>query len=140
MPEPLMTVEQYTARLGRPLSGSRADQAEAFLDDASAEMRRIADGALDETTHEDVPGELRLVLFSMVTRARTNPRGLDSESIGDWQGGGMRGVYATEDEKTIIRDCAGISAVREIQLTGDMPQRLLDEAGAYPFHVYLGEH
>ena len=139
MPDPLMTLEQYTARLGRPLTGAKADQAEAFLDDASAEVRRIADGALDETTHEDVPGELRLVLFGMVTRARTNPRGLDSESIGDWQGGGMRGVYATEDEKTIIRDCAGISAVREIQLTGDMPQRLLDEAAGFPSYTHLGE-
>ena len=135
-----MTLEQYTARLGRSLSGVKADQAEAFLEDASAEVRRIAEGALDEVDHESVPGELRLVLFGMVTRARTNPRGLDSESVGDWQGSGMRGVHATDDEKQIIRDCAGISAFREIHLIGDMPQRLLDEADVTLHHTYLGGH
>lgn len=135
----LMTLDQYTARLGRTLTGVKAAQAQAFLEDASAEVRRLAGGAFDDADHETVPAELRLVLFSMVTRARTNPRGLDSERIGDWQGGGMGSVYATDEEKQIIRDCAGISAVREIQLTGDMPQRLLDEAEAFTPYTHLGD-
>lgn len=136
----LMSVDQYEARLGRPLSGTRRDQAEAFLADASDEVRRIARPHLDGAGPDEVSGTIRLVIFSMVTRARTNPRGLDSERIGDWQGGGMSPVYATDEEKDLIEDDAGVEhepAVREIPLTGEMPQRLLDEAANVPY-TYLG--
>src|SRR5690554_7461334 len=74
-----MTVEQYEARLGRTLTGAERAQAEALLADASDVVRRIAQGRLDEATSEDVPGPIRMVIFSMVTRAVRNPAGVRSE-------------------------------------------------------------
>ena len=136
----LMSVEDYEARLGRTLSGSRRSQAEAFLSDASDVVRRIARPALDDAGPEDITGTVRLVLFSMVTRARTNPAGLDSERIGDWQGGGMRAVYATPEEREAIEDETGKERVRTVQLTSDIPQRLLDEAWTTPYNTYLGDN
>src|SRR5690554_7179285 len=80
-----MTVEQYEARLGRTLTGAERAQAEALLADASDVVRRIAQGRLDEATSEDVPGPIRMVIFSMVTRAVRNPAGVNSERIADYQ-------------------------------------------------------
>mgnify|MGYP002737224356 CR=1 FL=1 len=136
MADPLMTIDQYEARLGRPLSGAKRAQAEAFLADASDVVRRLADGRLDDVAPEEVSGAIRMVLFSMVTRARTNPNGYSSERIADYQYSGAGSVYATDEEKDQIRDDVEISAVRVVQLTGDMPQRLLDEASAVPYTPY----
>lgn len=139
MADPLMTLAQYTARLGRSLSGAKADQATAFLDDASALVRLIAKGELDDVAHDTdpaTPAELLPVLNSMVTRARENPRGLTSEQIGDyrWASEGQP-IYTTDAEERIILRAAGIGTVREIDLEGDMPQRLLDNAAAVPINL-----
>lgn len=135
----LMTIDQYQTRLGRSLAPTKATQAEAFLEDASDEVRRIADGELDDATHETVTGTIRLVIFSMVTRAINNPRGVTAQRIGDYQEQGSRPVYATEEEQQLIRSAVGTSAVGEVELTSDLPQRLLDEAASVPYLNYLGE-
>jgi hypothetical protein len=134
----LMTVEQYEARLGRTLTGAKRDQAEALLADASDVVRRIAGGRLDGATSEDVPGPIRMVIFSMVTRAVRNPAGVSSERIADYQYSGARPLYPTGEEADLIRDAVDIPSVRVVPLAGDMPQRLLDQAAATPYY-YLGE-
>ncbi|WP_017602204.1 hypothetical protein [Nocardiopsis lucentensis] len=134
----LMTLTQYTARLGRTLTGAKATQAEAFLEDASDTVRRIAQGELDEATSNDLSGEIRMVIFSMVTRARTNPRGLSGERIADHSTQGDKPVYATDEEKQIILRAAGVGTVRVVDLTSDMPQRLTDNAAAVPIFTHLG--
>lgn len=140
MAESLMTVEQYEARLGRTLTGAERAQAEALLADASDVVRRIAQGRLDEATSEDVPGPIRMVIFSMVTRAVRNPAGVNSERIADYQYSGARPLYPTDEEQDLIRDEMGIPSVRTITLVGDMPQRLLDDAAAAPYvGYYLGD-
>src|SRR5690606_41436623 len=99
-----MTVEQYEARLGRTLTGAERAQAEALLADASDAVRRIAQGRLDEATSEDVPGPVRMVIFSMVTRAVRNPAGVNSERSADYQYSRARPLDPTAEEPALIRE------------------------------------
>lgn len=141
--EELLTLAQHTTLLGRarPLPAHKQAQAEALIEAASGEVRRIAEGHLGEVDHTGASAEVRMVVHSMVVRGATNPRGLTSERIGDWQGQGAGTIYATDDEESKIRAAVGLSNIREVQMCGDMPQRLLDEAAfaPYRFHHHLGD-
>lgn len=120
----LITLEMYTARLGRgPLTATRQAQVEAYLTDASALVRRIAEGALDDI---DAPAALVPVVFSMVRRGIDNPRGLTSEQLGDykWASPGQS-LYATPEEVALIQSISEVNLIREVTLTGDIPDRLL---------------
>src|SRR5690606_3179559 len=127
-----MTVEQYEARLGRTLTGAERAQAVALLADATDGVRRLAPGRRDEATSEDVPGPIRMVIFSMVTRAVRNPAGVNSERIADYQYWGARPLYPSDEEQDLIRDEMDIPSVRTLTLVGDMPQRLMDDAACAP--------
>lgn len=121
----LMSLTQYTARLGRSLSGVKATQAEAFMDDASALVRRIAGGALDEADSTSVPPEVLPVLFSMVNRGIHNPRGHGSERVADYQYSGGGNIYATPDEADQIREVVGRSRVRAVRNTAPIFEHLV---------------
>lgn len=138
----LMSIDHYEDLLGRSLPGRKKVQAERLLAAASDEVRRIAEGELDGTAVDEAPGGVNLVLFSMVTRGATNPKGLSGERIADYQAQGMRPVYATDEEQRDIRRAVGLPTVREVQFTSHLPQRLLDEAAAVPDSTmfYLGGH
>src|SRR5690606_6808018 len=126
------TVEQYEARLGRTLTGAERAQAEPRLADASDVVRRIAQGRLDEATSEDVAGPIRMVIFSMVTRAVRNPARVNSERTAAYQHSGARPRYPADDERDLIMEGMDIASVRTIPVVGDMPQRWLDDAEAAP--------
>lgn len=137
----LMTVEQYQARAGRTFSGVKLDQVEAFLDDASAIVRRIAatreddEISLDDVDSTNVPPELLPIIFNMVTRGLHNPRGLTSERIGDYAytQTADRTIYATAEEEKLILAAVGRTIIGHITLEGDLPERLLLEADiAFP--------
>jgi hypothetical protein len=123
----LISIEQLEARLGRALAGNEEDQAEAFIDDASALVLQIAAGQGDEpewTSPNDPPATIIPVVTSMVRRALENPRGLSGEQLGDyqWQAGqgGQVSIYATSNERRIIRRAAGVLGVGTAQLEGDL--------------------
>lgn len=126
----LITVQQYTTRLGRTLNEAQQAQVEAYIEDASALVRRIADGALDATV--TAPPELVPVIVSMVRRGIENPRGISSERIGDYQWTGTGGLYATDEEVSLIRGAAGLNFIREVTLSSDVPDRLLLDADIVP--------
>lgn len=137
----LMTVDQYQARAGRTFSGVKLSQVEAFLDDASAIVRRIAatrednEVSLDDVDSTNVPPELLPIIFNMVTRGLHNPRGLTSERIGDYAytQPADRTIYATAEEEKLILAAVGRTIISHITLEGDMPERLLLEADiAFP--------
>lgn len=137
----LMSIEQYEARAGRTFTGVKRSQVEAYLDDASAIVRRIAstreDGelSLDDVDYTNTPPELLPIIFNMVTRGLHNPRGLTSERIGDYAytQPADRTIYATAEEEKLILAAVGRTIIGHITLEGDMPERLLLEADiAFP--------
>lgn len=92
------TAEDYTARAAVPLpAGSplRA-QVEAYLDDASALMRRHIPAG-----YEPDEGTLRAICVAVVRRVMANPGGYRQRTIGQYSEslGEDGGLYLTDDEK-----------------------------------------
>lgn len=129
----LITLSMYTVRLGRSLNTAQSAQAEALIDDASALVRRIAQGALDATDSTTLPAELVPVVVGMVRRGIENPRGVNSERIGDYQWASLgQSIYATDEEAALIQGSVGLNVIREITLTNDLPDRLLLDTDVVP--------
>lgn len=119
----LISLLQLTDRLGRTLDATQETQAEAFIDDASALVLQIANLDTD-WTDADVPAAVIPVVVNMVRRAVENPRGLTSEQIGNYQWQASSGssassaIYATTQERRIIRRAAGHLSVGTVALEG----------------------
>lgn len=137
----LMTIEEYEARAGRTFTGIKRSQVQAYLDDASAIVRRIASStsedeiSLDDVDSTNVPAVIKPIIFNMVTRGLHNPRGLTSERIGDYAytQTADRTIYATAEEEKLILAAVDRTIIGHITLEGDMPERLLLEADiAFP--------
>jgi hypothetical protein len=91
------TVDDYTARAAVTLAeGSpRRRQVEAYLDDASAIMRRHI-----PTGHTPDEATLRAICVAVVRRVMANPGGYRQRTIGQYSEslGEDGGLYLTEDE------------------------------------------
>lgn len=128
----LITVEQLTARPG--FDGVDEDQAAAVLDDVSALVAAVADLATPWTA-ATVPAEVVPVIVSMARRGLFNPRGLTGEQMGDYgwqsQGVGAMGIYATREERRIIRRAAGTLGATNATLDSDMPLPPWRAAGGF---------
>lgn len=113
----LITFEQLTARPG--FDGVGQDEAEALIADASALVADIAAPVVLEA--ETLPPAIVPVIVNMVRRGLANPLGHAGETLGDytWQGAG--GLYATKQEKAIIRRAAGALGARNATLDSDLP-------------------
>lgn len=119
----LITLEQLTDRLGSSFSVDTV-QATAYITDASALVRKAADGNLDDVDHTTPPPDAIVpVVVSAVRRALVNPDGAGSESIGDYRTGGLPqdGVFLTKKERSEIRSYYGILSVGSIPLNADIP-------------------
>lgn len=129
MTPPLITVEQYTDRLGHTLDAAEQAQAAALIGDASALVRLEAgEDFLDEQGElADVPDAIVGVVYAMVRRAIENPRALTGETLGDytWQSGGSSstGIYLMRAEKRTVRQAVGKLSAGSVQLEGDLPVR-----------------
>jgi hypothetical protein len=91
------TVEDYTARSGgATLSAAQAVQVAAYLDDATAMMRRHIPAGYDPD-----PDTLRAVCVAVVRRVMANPGGYRQRTIGGYSEtlGEDGGLYLTDDEK-----------------------------------------
>lgn len=90
------TVEDYTARSGATLSAAQAVQVAAYLDDATAMMRRHIPAG-----YEPDPATLRAVCVAVVRRVMANPGGYRQRTIGGYSEtlGEDGGLYLTADEK-----------------------------------------
>jgi hypothetical protein len=128
----LITVADLTARPG--FDGVDTDQAEAVITDASALVIQIADLATAWTS-ATVPDVVVPVLVNMVRRGLSNPLGLSGEQLGDYgwqaQGGGAMGIYATRQEKAIIRRAAGTLGAKNATLDSDLPLPPGQAGGAF---------
>lgn len=139
MSDPLLSIAELQARTGKTYSGTELAQANAFIEDASALVREIA-----ETDFHDPdtgafarPEAIRPVVVAMVRRALELPvgaaAGLTGEQIGayGWQAGGSEGsgrggpsasLYATRREVRIIRRAAGRLGVKSIPIVTEWDQ------------------
>jgi hypothetical protein len=73
------TVDDYTARAGGTLSAAQAVQVAAYLDDATAMMRRHIPAG-----YEPDPATLRAVCVAVVRRVMANPGGYRQRTIGGY--------------------------------------------------------
>ncbi|WP_234314764.1 hypothetical protein [Streptomyces sp. NRRL F-5135] len=90
------TVEDYEARSGATLAGRRRAQVVAYLEDASALMRRHI-----PTGHTPDEETLRAICVAVVRRVMANPGGYRQRTIGQYSEslGEDGGLYLTDDEK-----------------------------------------
>lgn len=111
--EPLASVADLEARLGRTFAGAEIQRVVALLDDASSLVRDIAGRDWIDLGTGDllpVPGSIRAVVLRAAERAVRNPEGFSSESAGDYsyqRTGVQQGVYLTEGEERAIRRALG---------------------------------
>jgi hypothetical protein len=90
------TVEDYEARAAVTLAGAKRAQVEAYLEDASALMRRhIPDGYVPDAE------TLRAIAVAVTRRVMANPGGYRQRTIGQYAEtlGENGGLYLTDDEK-----------------------------------------
>lgn len=59
-------------------------QAQAAIDDASAVARAYVAPVLDAVESDATPAAIKAAVVGMVRRVLTNPRGLQSETLGDY--------------------------------------------------------
>ncbi|MEV4672173.1 hypothetical protein AB0K34_11025 [Actinomadura sp. NPDC049382] len=127
----LITFADLTARPG--FDNADQAEAEAVITDASALVIQIADLATPWTA-DTVPDVVVPVLVNMVRRGLSNPLGLSGEQLGDYgwqaQGGGAMGLYATRQERAIIRRAAGTLGAKNATLDSDLPLPAWRGAGA----------
>jgi N-acyl-L-homoserine lactone synthetase len=89
-------------------------QAQAAIDDASAVARVCVSPVLDSVETPDAPATVVAVVVGMVRRVLANPRGLQSEVLGDYTY--MAGTNAvatllpTQREKRMLRQAAAVYA------------------------------
>lgn len=124
----LITLAQFTARVGRTLDVSEQALAGELISDASALAINIVDDATvtdtwDAATADTVPSAVVPVVVSMVRRGMDNPHGYNQESIEgySYSGASGDGVFATRQEAKMIRKAAGKSPVGALNLEGYLP-------------------
>lgn len=92
-----------------------AAQAQAAIDDASAVARACVSPVLDDVETPNAPALVKAVVVGMVRRVLTNPRGLQSETLGDYTyAAGTNAVatmYPTVREKKLLRQAAAAYAI-----------------------------
>lgn len=112
MPTPLPPpVSALEARLGLPegsLEGEELTRAEAALDDAATLALAEVSTAKATLWATDAPKVVSLVVLKAARREYENPRGLESESLGEHQVGltDTSGVYLTAREIAQIKRAA----------------------------------
>lgn len=114
---PFATVEDYEARAGVALAGTKRAQVKAYLDDASALMRRHI-----PTGYEPDPATLTAIAVAVTRRVMANPGGYRQRSIGQYAEtlGESGGLYLTDSEVALLQpetlDDPGADAAYSIEL------------------------
>jgi hypothetical protein len=128
----LITVPVLLARPG--FDDLDAGQGAALIDDASALVRLVAAGELDDVESPDCPAAIVPVLVSMIRRGLDNPKGNAQETLGDYSytagsQGSVATLYLTRRERKIVRSAVGLSGVGYINMTGELPTQRSETAG-----------
>lgn len=94
----------------RQVEYAETAQAQAAIDDASAVARACVSPVLDAVEEPDAPAVVVAVVVGMVRRVMYNPRGLQSETLGDYTYAAGTNAVATllptTREKRLLRQAA----------------------------------
>lgn len=105
-------------------------QAQAAIDDASAVARACVAPVLDDVETPDAPAAVVAVVAGMVRRVLANPRGLQSETLGDYTyaagSNAVATLLPTQRERKILRQAATAYA-----LANDLDVPTWGAAGPY---------
>jgi hypothetical protein len=89
-------------------------QAQAAIDDASAVARACVSPVLDDVEDDTAPAAVKAVVVGMVRRVLSNPRGLQSETLGDYTyaagANAVATLLPTQREKRLLRQAAAAYA------------------------------
>lgn len=128
----LITIADLLARPG--FSDIDSTEAASLIDDASALVREATTPELDDVEAPDAPKAVVAVMANMIRRGATNPLAAAQETLGDYSrsmGGGDGGVaslYMTRRERRIVRRAAGKLGAGSLDMTGDIPRQLSEDA------------
>lgn len=120
----LITIETLQSRPG--FAGVDETELQGTIDDASALVALACSPNLDETTPETCPPAVTAVLVNMCRRGSSNPRGAQSETLGDYSyamasDGGVPTIYLTRRELKIVRKATGTLGALPLSLIGYLP-------------------
>lgn len=89
-------------------------QAQAAIDDASSVARACVSPVLDSVETPNAPAAVRTVVVGMVRRVLANPRGLQSETLGDYTyaagSNAVATLLPTQRERRLLRTAAAAYA------------------------------
>lgn len=110
----LISLSMLTNRLGPNVSVDDT-QATEYIQDASAQARKIARGELDDVDDDNITEqypELIGVIVSCVRRSLVNPDSFGSEMLDGYRSEQMPrdGVFLSKQEKRQIRDAVGLDS------------------------------
>ncbi len=98
----------------RQVEYAEAAQAQAAIDDASAVARACVSPVLDDVDTPATPAAVVAVVVGMVRRVLANPRGLQSETLGDYTyaagANSVATLLPTQRERRLLRQAAAAYA------------------------------
>lgn len=120
----LVTIDFVQDRPG--FAGVDETELQATIDDASSLIILACSPNLDDATPDTCPAAVKTVLVSMVRRGVGNPRGAQSETLGDYSyamasEGGVPTIYLTRRELKIVRKATGTLGVLPLSIIGYLP-------------------
>jgi hypothetical protein len=126
----LITIDQLLARPG--FDDIDSGQGEALIVDASALVRDVAQGLLDDVEAPDAPPAVVAVIVNMIRRGWQNPRGLTQENLGDYGysvgGNAVATLYLTAREKRIVRRAVNALGAGGLAMQGTLPRQPSEES------------
>lgn len=122
--EPLVTFDYLSVLPG--FEGVAEATLDPLIEQASGLVIDFCSPELDETTAADCPSVIATVISSMIRRGLGNPRGAQSETLGDYSyamasDGGVATLYMTRREQKIVRRAAGRLGAGTLALDGYLP-------------------
>lgn len=134
----------------RQVEFTDSTQAQAAIDDASAVARACVSPILDAVEAPAAPAAVVAVVVGMVRRVLSNPRGLQSETLGDYAYAAGTNAVATllptQRERRLLRQAAAKYALANpllfptfsgwgsggVYMQADFPARSIDEGFKLP--------
>lgn len=119
-----------------PGFGGQSDAVlEPLIEQASGLVIDAAAPYLDDTTDADCPSVVATVISSMVRRGLGNPRGAQSETLGDYSyamgsEGGVATLYMTRREVKLVRRAVGKLGASTMPMEGYLPTQRSEVSSA----------
>ena len=121
---PLVTVEYLLALPG--FGGQDATTLDPLIEQASGLVIDYAAPYLDDADGTTCPSVVATVISAMIRRGLSNPRGAQSETLGDYSyalasDGGIATLYMTKREERKVRHAVGRLGATTMPMEGYLP-------------------